>query len=99
MKLIQDDKVDGVSLTGSYQAGVQIGTAAGSRIKRQVLELGGSDPFIVLDDADLDKTAQGGRAASVPQRGPDLRRRKKVHRDGVGGAPLHGTGHPTPLTP
>jgi succinate-semialdehyde dehydrogenase/glutarate-semialdehyde dehydrogenase len=58
MKLIQDDKVDGVSLTGSYQAGVQIGTAAGSRIKRQVLELGGSDPFIVLDDADLDKTAQ-----------------------------------------
>ena len=58
MKLIQDDKVDGISLTGSFQAGVQIGTVAGSRIKKHVPELGGSDPFIVLEDTDPDKVAQ-----------------------------------------
>jgi len=58
MKLIQEDKVDGIALTGSSQAGVQIGTVAGSRIKRHVLELGGSDPFIVLEDTDLDQVAQ-----------------------------------------
>jgi len=55
LNLIDDNKVDGVSLTGSNKAGEQIGALAGKRIKKFVLELGGSDPFIVLDDADIEK--------------------------------------------
>ncbi|HVN98266.1 MAG TPA: NAD-dependent succinate-semialdehyde dehydrogenase [Syntrophorhabdaceae bacterium] len=58
MDMIRQDKVDGVSLTGSYAAGSQIGSLAGGGIKKVVLELGGSDPFIVLDDVNVDKVAQ-----------------------------------------
>jgi len=58
MDVIRGDKVDGVSLTGSYAAGAQIGSLAGASIKKVVLELGGSDPFIVLDDVNVDKVAQ-----------------------------------------
>jgi succinate-semialdehyde dehydrogenase/glutarate-semialdehyde dehydrogenase len=52
-RLIDEDRVDGVSLTGSLAAGSEIGMLAGKNIKKLVLELGGSDPFIVLDDADV----------------------------------------------
>jgi len=58
LKLIDDDKVDAVSLTGSNRAGEDVGAHAGRRIKKLVLELGGSDPFIVLDDADVEKAAR-----------------------------------------
>jgi len=60
MELIESDTVDGVSLTGSIEAGSQVGTLAGKRIKPLVLELGGSDPFIVLDDADVEQAARTG---------------------------------------
>ncbi len=58
MKIIDEDLVDGVSLTGSIRAGSALGELAGKRIKPLVLELGGSDPFIVLEDADVDAAAQ-----------------------------------------
>jgi succinate-semialdehyde dehydrogenase/glutarate-semialdehyde dehydrogenase len=61
LDLIDGDKVDAVSLTGSNGAGEQVGAHAGAKIKKLVLELGGSDPFIVLDDADVEKA---GRTAA-----------------------------------
>jgi succinate-semialdehyde dehydrogenase/glutarate-semialdehyde dehydrogenase len=70
MKLIDDDKVDAVSLTGSNRAGEEVGAHAGGKIKKVVLELGGSDPFIVLDDADVEKagtTAANARMINAGQ--------------------------------
>lgn len=58
--VIADKRVRGVSLTGSAMSGRIVGGFCGKHIKKCVMELGGSDPFIVLDDADLDKAASVG---------------------------------------
>lgn len=58
LKLIDEDLVDGVTLTGSSQAGSKVAQTAGKRVKKVVLELGGSDPFIVFADADIKKAAK-----------------------------------------
>ena len=52
-RVIRDPRVQAVTLTGSERAGVAVGQAAGETLKKCVLELGGSDAFVVLDDADI----------------------------------------------
>jgi len=64
-KLIENDRVDGVSLTGSVRAGSEIGSIAGKHLKKMVLELGGSDPFIVLDEANVSQAVEAAIAARM----------------------------------
>ena len=57
-RVIDDPRIKGVALTGSVDAGKLVAARAGQNLKKSTMELGGSDAFIVLEDADLDKTVQ-----------------------------------------
>lgn len=67
--IISADSVQVVILTGSEQAGSEVGSLAGKYIKKSVLELGGSDPFIILKDADIEKAVKAGIIARMSNAG------------------------------
>jgi len=67
--LLGDERIVAATLTGSERAGVSIAREAGSQIKKTVLELGGSDPFIVLADADIEAAAQTAAKARFQNTG------------------------------
>ncbi|MGC0144638.1 NAD-dependent succinate-semialdehyde dehydrogenase [Pseudactinotalea sp. Z1732] len=68
-EVIADDRIQGVSLTGSERAGAAVAEVAGRHLKKVALELGGSDPFILLSTHDMDATVQAALLARLDNSG------------------------------
>src|ERR1700691_5211383 len=77
-EMIADPRIAGVSVTGSERAGSAVAAVAGQNLKKVVLELGGSDPFIVLDGADLPSVAKAAAAARMENGGQACNASKRM---------------------
>jgi succinate-semialdehyde dehydrogenase / glutarate-semialdehyde dehydrogenase len=76
--ILADPRIQGVSLTGSEQAGISVAAEAGRNLKRCVLELGGSDPLIVLDTNDMDETVKATATARMRNCGQSCNAPKRM---------------------
>ncbi len=76
--ILADPRIAGVSLTGSENAGIAVAAEAGRNLKRTVLELGGSDPLIVLDTDDLDETVKATATARMRNCGQSCNAPKRM---------------------
>lgn len=82
-QVIDDDRVQGVSFTGSNDSGAKVAEHAGRNVKKTILELGGSDPFIVLDDADIELAVDRAVTGKMTNMGQSCVAAKRfiVHQD------------------
>lgn len=76
--MLADSRIQGVSLTGSENAGISVAAEAGRNLKKSVLELGGSDPLIVLDSDDIDETVRATSTARMRNCGQSCNAPKRM---------------------
>ncbi|WP_163168001.1 NAD-dependent succinate-semialdehyde dehydrogenase [Arthrobacter sp. Alg241-R88] len=77
-EIIADPRVQGISLTGSERAGAAVGAMAGKNLKKAVLELGGSDPYVVLDSSDVKASAASAWATRMANTGQACNSNKRI---------------------
>ncbi|MFD3401057.1 NAD-dependent succinate-semialdehyde dehydrogenase [Kribbella sp. NPDC058693] len=76
--ILADTRIAGVSLTGSEQAGISVAAEAGKNLKKTVLELGGSDPLVILDTDDMDETVNATATARMRNCGQSCNAPKRM---------------------
>jgi succinate-semialdehyde dehydrogenase/glutarate-semialdehyde dehydrogenase len=77
-QILADDRVRAATLTGSSRAGRAVASTAGDQLDKTVLELGGSDPYIVLEDADIEQAAEIGAWARMQNAGQTCIAAKRI---------------------